>query len=105
MTRHKATHTGLVSPSPLDRWINAMLRGLAMLASHVARGLSSRCQKPNLECDGDQASAREANLVLDQFQAPTPAAASSQPIEALMASSERSSPPSNHEGVLPNLST
>src|SRR6185436_11684164 len=36
MTRHKATQTGLGTPSPLDRWINAMLRVFAMLVSHAA---------------------------------------------------------------------
>jgi hypothetical protein len=42
MTRHKATQTGLATPSPLDHWINAMLRGLAMLVSHVARRLAPK---------------------------------------------------------------
>jgi hypothetical protein len=36
MTRHKHTHTGLVTPSPLDRWIDATLRLFAMLVSNVA---------------------------------------------------------------------
>src|ERR1041384_4232697 len=36
MTRHKAPHTGLVSPSPLDLLINALLRSFAMLMSHAA---------------------------------------------------------------------
>ena len=105
MTRHKATHTGLGTPSPLDRWINALLRSFAMLVSHVARRFASRHPISAAECDGDCDPMREANVVLDLHQEPKPAAASGQPIEALMVSSERSSRPSNHEGVLRALST
>jgi len=39
MTRHKHTRTGLVTPSPLDRWIDAMLRLLAMLVHNLASTL------------------------------------------------------------------
>ena len=39
MTRHKHTHTGLVTPSPLDRWIDATLRLFAMLVQTVAATL------------------------------------------------------------------
>ena len=39
MTRHKHTHTGLVTPSPLDRWIDATLRLFAMLVLNVAATL------------------------------------------------------------------
>ena len=39
MTRHKHTHTGLVTPSPLDRWIDATLRLFAMLVQNVAATL------------------------------------------------------------------
>ena len=105
MTRHKATQTGLGTPSPLDRWINAMLRVFAMLVSHVARRFASRHPISPAECDGDCESMREANVVLDLHQEPKPAAASGQPIEALMVSSERSSRPSNREGLLRALST
>ena len=100
MTRHKATQTGLGTPSPLDRWINALLRGLAMFVLNVARRFAFRHRNPTAECDGDQAPAPEASFVLDQHQEPEPAAASSQPIEALMVSRSRSDRPSNHEGGL-----
>ena len=39
MTRHKHAQTGLVIPSPLDRWIDATLRVLAMLVLNVAATL------------------------------------------------------------------
>ncbi len=39
MTRHKHAHTGLVTRSPLDRWIDATLRAFAMLVHYVASTL------------------------------------------------------------------
>ncbi len=39
MTRHKHAHIGLGTPSPLDHWINATLRMLAMLVLNVASTL------------------------------------------------------------------
>jgi hypothetical protein len=39
MTRHRHAQTGLVTPSPLDRWIDATLRMLAMLVLNVAATL------------------------------------------------------------------
>ena len=53
MTRHKATQTGLGTPSPLDRWINAMLRVFAMLVSHAARLCSMRLIRLSAECHSD----------------------------------------------------
>src|SRR6188474_2300492 len=53
MTRHKATHTGLGTPSPLDRWINALLRGLAMLVSHAAHLCSMRLIRHAPECHSE----------------------------------------------------
>jgi hypothetical protein len=53
MTRHKALHTGLVSPSPLDRWINALLCGLAMLVSFAASICSMRLTRCPAECHSD----------------------------------------------------
>ena len=54
-----------------------MLRGLAMLVFHVARRFASRHPISAAECDGDCEPVREANVVLDQHQEPTLAAASS----------------------------
>jgi hypothetical protein len=104
MTRHKATQTGLGTPSPLDRWINALLHAFAMLVSHVARRLAPKPQNPTAECDGDWGSTPEVNSILDQHQEPTSAAPNSQRNGALMVSSEQSSRPSNHEGGLASLS-
>jgi hypothetical protein len=39
MTRHKHAHIGLVTPSPLDHWIDATLRAFAMLVLNVASTL------------------------------------------------------------------
>jgi len=39
MTRHRHAQTGLVTPSPLDRWIDATLRVFAMLVLNVAATL------------------------------------------------------------------
>jgi hypothetical protein len=78
MTRHKATHTGVGSPSPLDLWINALLHAFAMLVSNVARRLASRRQTPSAECDGVCGPPLEATHVLDQHQEHQPAAGCSQ---------------------------
>ena len=126
MTRHKALHTGLVSPSPLDRLINALLHPFAMLMSHVARRFASRNQISAAECDGSCESMPEANFVLDQHQEPTPAAASGHAPRTSASSSTASAiaaasaigreglmvssvviatRPSNHEAGLTALST
>ena len=53
MTRHKHTHTGLVTPSPLDRWIDAMLQLFAMLVSSVASTLQMTRRRLAAECHSD----------------------------------------------------
>ena len=53
MTRHKATQIGLGTPSPLDRWINALLRSLAMLVSHAAHLCSMRLTRYPAECHSE----------------------------------------------------
>jgi hypothetical protein len=53
MTLHKAKQTGLSPPSPLDRWINALLRSLAMLVSFVASICSMRLTRRLAECHSD----------------------------------------------------
>ena len=53
MTEHKALHTGLVSPSPLDRWINALLHAFAMLMSFAACLCSMRLIRLPAACHSD----------------------------------------------------
>src|SRR5262245_13349680 len=53
MTRHKDLQTGLVSPSPLDRWINALLHAFAMLISFVRSTCSMRLIRRAPECHSD----------------------------------------------------
>ena len=77
MTRHKTTQTGLGTPSPLDRWINAMLHVFAMLVSYAARRFASRHPISAAECDGRYDRQPEADFVLGQHQDPKPAAAGS----------------------------
>ena len=105
MTEHKDAHTGLVSPPPLDHWIDALLRVLAMLVFNVARRFTSRSQISSAECDGQRHRTPEAKPVLDIKKEPeaaaTAAAAPDLP-KALMVSNmaARSADmrPSNHDG-------
>jgi arylsulfatase A-like enzyme len=53
MTRHKHEHTGLVTPSPLDHWIDVMLRVLAVLVSSVASTLQMTRRRLAAECHSD----------------------------------------------------
>ena len=46
MTRHKHTHTGLVTPSLPQRLLTAMLRLFAMLMSNVASTLEMITRRP-----------------------------------------------------------
>ncbi|RYY93086.1 MAG: hypothetical protein EON61_25475, partial [Alphaproteobacteria bacterium] len=45
MTRQKHAHTGLVTPSPLDHWIDATLRVFAMLVLSVVSTLQMACRR------------------------------------------------------------
>jgi hypothetical protein len=46
MTRHRHAQTGLVTPSPLDRWIDATLRVFAMLVLNVASTFQMKQLRP-----------------------------------------------------------
>ena len=48
MTRHKHAHIGLGTPSPLDHWINATLRMLAMLVLHVASTFRMKARRSSV---------------------------------------------------------
>ena len=125
MTRHKALHTGLVSPSPLDLLINALLHAFAMLVSHVAHLCSMRLIRHSAECHSDATlevlPCTESGKLKETTQAAASnhtrrgSASSSNAVatapegaiarEALMVSRSRSDRPSNHEGVLRAPST
>jgi hypothetical protein len=109
MTRHKAAQTGLGTPSPLDRWINALLRVFAMLMSHAARFCSMRLIRHAPECHSaatpEVLPRKESGKLKETRQAAgsSHASTSFNAQEALMVSSERSSRPSNHQGELTAL--
>jgi hypothetical protein len=44
---HKATQTGLGAPSPLDRWINALLRGLGDADGKRRETIGLQTQEPD----------------------------------------------------------
>ena len=46
MTQHKHAYTGLVTRSPLDRWIDAMLRVFVMLVQSVVSTLQMIRRRP-----------------------------------------------------------
>ncbi len=103
MTRHKHTHTGLVTPSPLDQWIDAMLQLFAMLVSSVRSTLQMTRRRLPAECHSDVTPAGLPRETSDTHQETEPAAQRRSPI-ALMLSSTQSVRSSNHEGVLTTAS-
>src|SRR5690606_1005155 len=84
MTRYKHAHTGLVTPSPLDRWIDVTLRMLAMLVLHFASTLQMICRRTRVNAT------RPAPTGLPQAKTDThsketpPAAAHSSPIALIL---------------------
>ena len=102
MTRHKHAQTGLVTPSPLDRWIDAMLRVFAMLVFHVVSTIQMCARRPVVNATRQMPNALP-RMTGDTIQETHLAAQPRSPI-ALIVSSERSSRPSNHEGVLTTVS-
>ena len=65
MTQAQSHAYGVGSPSPLDLWIDAMLRVFAELVRHVARLFVPRAQTPAAGCDGSPQSPCAASDVLD----------------------------------------
>jgi hypothetical protein len=104
MTRHKHTHTGLVTQSPLDRWIGAMLRVFAMLVFNVASTLQMTIRRPPVNATRKMP-AGLLGETSDTYQETRPAAPHSQRPIALMVSSTHSVRLSNHEGVLTTRAT
>ena len=105
MTRHKHTHTGLVTPSLPQLLLTAMLQLFAMLVSSVASTLQMTRRRLAAECHSDVTPAGLPRETTDTHQETEPVAASDYdcPI-ALMVSSTRSVRPSNHEGALTPVS-
>jgi len=104
MTRHKHAQTGLVTPSPLDRWIDATLRAFAMLVHYVASTLEMIRLNVTRDWhtpDDEAALPRVTNDT--QSQETKPAAQHRSPI-ALILSSTQSVRPSKDEGVLTHAS-
>ncbi len=48
MTRHKHAQTGLVTPSPLDHWIDATLHVLAMLVLYVVSTFRMKARRSSV---------------------------------------------------------
>ena len=101
MTRHKHTHTGLVIPSPLDRWIDATLRVLAMLVLNVVSTFQMRLRRPAVNATR-QMPQPLPGMKIDTFKETQAVQQDSR--QALMLSSTRSVRPSKHEGALTDMS-
>jgi len=99
MTRHKHTHTGLVTPSLPQLLLTAMLHLFAMLVSSVASTLQMTRRRLAAECHSDVTPAGLPRETTDTHQETEPAAQHRSSI-ALMLSSTQSVRSSNHEGVL-----
>ena len=103
MTRHKHTHTGLVTPSLPQRLLTAMLQLFAMLVSSVSSTLQMTRRRLAAECHSDVTPAGLPRETTDTHQETEPAAQHRSPI-ALMLSSTQSVRPSKHEGALTPVS-
>jgi hypothetical protein len=103
MTRHKHTHTGLVTPSLPQRLLTAMLQLFAMLVSSVSSTLQMTRRRLAAECHSDVTPAGLPRETSDTHQETEPAAQHRSPI-ALMLSSTQSVRPSKHEGALTPVS-
>jgi hypothetical protein len=104
MTPAQTRAHGLVTPSPLDHWIDAMLRAFVELVRNVVSTLWMNRRRPPAECHSDATPAVLPGATNDTQSGNQPAATNSQPPLALMVSSARSARPSNHEGVLTHVS-
>jgi hypothetical protein len=103
MTRHKHTHTGLVTPSLPQLLLTAMLHLFAMLVSSVASTLQMTRRRPPVI--GTQAMPADLpRETSDTSQQETQPAAQHRSPTVLMVSSAGSARPSNHESVLINVS-
>ena len=97
MTRHKHTHTELVTPSLPQLLLTAMLRVLAMLVSNVASTLQMPRRRRPVNATREMPADLPGETSDTQQQETESAAPNSQPTGALMVSSTRSVRPSNRE--------
>ena len=77
MTRHKHTHTGLVTPSLPQLLLTAMLQLFAMLVSSVASTLQMTRRRLAAECHSDVTPTALPRVKTDTHQETKPAAPTS----------------------------
>ena len=100
MTRHKHTHTGLVTPSPLDRWIDAMLRAFAMLVQNVVSTFQMNRLRPKRDWHTHEDEAALPRMKTDTLKEQAAAQHRSSLKSAHGEQRSFAARPSNHERVL-----
>ncbi len=100
MTRHKHAHTGLVTPSPPDRWIDATLCVFAMLVHYVVSTFQMKQLYPKRDWHTPDDEAALPRVTNDTQSQETKPAAQHRSPPALILSSTQSVRPSKDEGVL-----
>ncbi len=101
MTRHKHAQTGLVTPSPLDHWIDATLHVLAMLVLHVASTLQMIRRRTRVNATRATPTDLPQAKTDTQSKETTSAAKHRSPPQSAHAEQARfASRPSKHERVL-----
>ncbi len=103
MTRYKHAQTGLVTPSPLDRWIDATLCVFAMLVHYVASTFQMIRRREAVNATQPTPTVLP-RAKTDTQQQETKAAAQHRSPPALILSSTQSVRPSKDEGVLTHAS-
>ncbi len=106
MTRHKHAQTGLVTPSPLDHWIDATLHVLAMLVLHVASTLQMIRRRTRVNATRTTpADLPQAKTDTQSKETNSAAQHRSYPQSAHAEQARFASRPSKHERVLTTPST
>ena len=105
MTRHKHTHTGLVTPQLPQLLLTAVLRAFAMLVLNVASTLQMICRRGPVIGTQAMPSALPQAKTDTQSQETTPAAQHDSPQSAHAEQARFASRPSKHERVLTTASS
>jgi hypothetical protein len=100
MTRHRHAQTGLVTPSPLDRWIDATLRVLAMLVLNVASTFQMKQLRPKRDWHTPDDEAALPRMKTDTHKEQHAAQHRSSLNSAHGEQRSSAARPSNHERVL-----